>query len=276
MPGKPALTIFAPIARLSTRKRAIKLSLHVFDAETANVRGPYPALLLFHGGAWQFGGPENFYRQCQYFSRLGLTCISAQYRIRSIHGTNPADAVQDARSAFRYLYQHAAELNIVAAKIAVGGGSAGGHLAATLGVAVPLPSDTPDVPAIPRPNALVLYNPVLDLSSCCPKYHLVVEAWRDISPLQHVDGQVPATLILQGTDDRDVPVATAIKFCDAVISVHGRCELALYEGAKHGFFNDEIDGGRYFNATNERITLFLTQLGFIQRNQGHDGAITRP
>ena len=94
--------------------------------------------------------------------------------------------------------------------------------------------------------------------------------------MPYIDGQVPPTLILHGTDDRDVPVASAIKFCDAVTSVHGRCELVLYEGAKHGFFNDEIDGGRYFNATNERIARFLEQLGFIQRNQGHDGAITRP
>lgn len=250
----------------------LKLSLHVFDANTEQTEAPHPALLLFHGGAWQFGGPEKFYRQCQYFSHLGLTCISAQYRIRSVHGTNPAAAVQDARAAFRYLYQHAAELNIDTAKIAVGGGSAGGHLAAALGVAIPLPPDPQDAPTVPRPKALVLYNPVLDLSSCCPKYHLVVDAWRDISPLQHIDGQVPPTLILQGTDDRDVSMATAIRFCDSVTNLHGRCELALYEGAKHGFFNDEIDGGQYFNATNGRVVAFLARQGLLQRR--HDAAAT--
>ena len=246
----------------------VKLSLHVFDAKTKKDASTHPALLLFHGGAWQFGSPQSFYQQCDYFLRLGLTCISVQYRIESLHGTNPAAAVQDARMALRYLYQQARALNIDPSKIAVGGGSSGGHLAATLGVPIPLPDDNSDASVMPRPKALILYNPMLDLSPCHPDHYLVADFWRDVSPMQSIDGHIPPTLILLGTEDREVPVPTAKKFCDSMTIFGGRCELALYEGAKHGFFNYEINNGRFFHATNQRVAEFLRQMGFISNETG--------
>lgn len=240
-----------------------ELSLHVFNAADKQSKGPFPALILFHGGAWQFGGPQAFYRHCHYFSRMGISCISVQYRIESVYGTNPAAAVQDARSAYAYVLQQAAKLNIDPARIAVGGGSSGGHLAATLGVPIPLPEEDSGFSQLPRPKALVLFNPMLDLSPCHPDHHLVADYWHDVSPMHHVDGQVPPTLILLGTNDHEVPVATAKQFCDAMTKQNNRCELALYEGARHGFFNYEVANGRYFYETNQRIVDFLGAFGWF-------------
>ena len=238
------------------------LKLHIFEPDGKHSDAAVPALLLFHGGAWQYGDPRQFHPQCQHFSQRGLTCISAQYRIESDHGTDPRAAIQDARAALAYLHRHAQSLGIDAQRIAVGGGSAGGHLAASLGVSLPLPGETADATPAIRPGALILYNPMLDLAPCRPDHHLVAAYWQDVSPMHHIDAEVPPTLILLGTDDPEVPVPTARAFCGAMQALGATCELELYEGARHGFFNQRVEEGRYFTATNERVMRFLGDLGY--------------
>ncbi len=58
-----------------------KLTLHAFMAKHSTDATPTPAVLLFHGGRWLYGGPEEFYPQCQYFSAQGFSCFTAQYRL---------------------------------------------------------------------------------------------------------------------------------------------------------------------------------------------------
>ena len=240
-----------------------KLSLHVFYPKSKKQSDKLPAILFFHGGAWKSGGPRQFYRHCLYFSRLGLTCVSAQYRIESVHGTDPRASIQDSRMAFRYIKQNAQDLNIDPARIVVGGGSAGAHLAASLGVPLPLQADELNDLLEIRPSALILYNPMVDLSPGKPDHHLVTEYWQEVSPMQHIDASIPPSLILLGTNDSEVPVSTAENFCEAVMAEGVRCELELYEGAKHGFFNYRAGNSRYFDATNERVVQFLKQLGYV-------------
>lgn len=238
------------------------LSLHVFKADSQAPDDASPALMLFHGGAWQTGSPKAFYPQCLAFAKRGVTCISAAYRLRQQHGSEPADAVQDARAALAYVIDHAEQLGIDPGRIAVGGGSAGGHLAAALGTGIPLPNES-GVPS-PRPAALVLFNPMLDLSPGMPDHHLVGESWRDISPLHHVDSAVPPVLVLVGDRDREVSLQTVEAFRDAIRREGGRCDLAVYEGAEHGFFNAGVAGGRYFHATIDRTHQFLSDTGLVQ------------
>jgi acetyl esterase/lipase len=240
------------------------LELHVFQpAGQGDTRTPGPALLLFHGGGWQSGSPDQFYPQCRHFSRLGLTCISAGYRIASVHGSSPADALQDARDAMRYLRRHAVALGIRPDRIVAGGGSAGGQLAAALGTAVPLPDPGHDAAVSTRPDALVLYNPMLDLSPGLPDHERVAEQWQDLSPQQHVDGRLPPTLILVGDADPEVAVATVAKFCAAVVAAGGDCETRVHAGAGHGFFNAGLAQGLYFRRTNDQVAAFLTRLGLL-------------
>ena len=244
------------------------LKLHVFEADGDNPDAVVPALLLFHGGAWQYGDPRQFYAQCRYFSRHGLTCISAQYRIESVHGTDPRAAIQDARAALGYLHRHAQSLGIDAQRVAVGGGSAGGQLAASLGMSLPLRGESADTTPAIRPGALVLYNPMLDLAPCRPDHHLVAAYWQDVSPMHHIDAKVPPTLILLGTADPEVPVPTAQAYCGAMQALGASCELELYQGARHGFFNRRVEDGRYFKATNERVLRFLRDRGYARAAGG--------
>ncbi len=239
------------------------LQLQVFDAHGPAPATGFPALMLFHGGAWELGSPAQFHPQCRYFAGRGLSCISVQYRLQARDGTDARAAVHDARAAFAHVRAHARELGIDPARIAVGGGSAGGHLAATLGVPVPLAADDLAPRDAARPAAMVLYNPMLDLAPGKPDHERVAPFWREISPMQQVDAAVPPTLILLGTEDPEVPVPTAQAFCDAIVRQGGRCELALYAGATHGFFNIRDGDRHHFDATNARIDTFLRAIGVL-------------
>ena len=183
--------------------------------------------------------------------------MSAEYRVASVHATDARAALDDARAAFDYLVDHAEALKIDPNRIAVGGGSAGGHLAAALGVGL-----RDAAGADRRPAASILYNPMLDLAPGMPDHELVEDFWHDVSPLQRVDERTPPTLILLGTHDREVSVATVQAYCAAVSASGTRCEIELYPGAEHGFFNPDVEQGRFHNATNARVTDFFYDLGY--------------
>ena len=239
------------------------LALHVFAPPASAWPGPRPALLLLHGGGWQHGDPAQFYPQCRHFSRLGMVCISAAYRVASMHDSTPADALQDARDAMRYLRRHALALGIDARRMAAGGGSAGGQLAAALATGVPLPDPDADPLAPTRPDALLLYNPMLDLSPGMPDHGLVGAAWAQLSPRQRVGPGMPPTLVLSGGADPEVSVATVQGFCQAVQAHGGDCTLHIIPGAGHGFFNAGVDGGRHVPTSLLQATQFLAQRGYL-------------
>jgi acetyl esterase/lipase len=225
------------------------LTLHAFMAKDTPGDQPAPALLLFHGGRWLFGGPRDLYPQCQFFAGRGISCFSARYTLGRMNRPDVRGAVADARAALDYLIDHAEELRIDPQRIAAGGGSSGGHLAAALGSG--LPGANPR-----RPSALVLYNPMLDLAPGTPDHHLVKDYWEEVSPYHHIDSDVPPALVLVGSLDPEVPVPTAQAYCERVRVSGGACEVAVYEGESHGFFNKP----RLREATNQRILQFLSDV----------------
>src|SRR6185295_16759694 len=94
-------------------------------------RGPFPALVFFHGGGWVLGDLESHDDVCRTIaSRTPAVVVSVDYRLAP-EWTFPVP-LDDCEAGLRWTVEHAAELGIDPARVAVGGDSAGGNLAAAL------------------------------------------------------------------------------------------------------------------------------------------------
>ncbi|MEM9324109.1 MAG: alpha/beta hydrolase [Bacteroidota bacterium] len=225
----------------------------------------YPALIFFFGGGWRGGDRGHFRRQARYLSKRGLVCFLADYRTFSKHATDPFESLKDAKSAMRFLRKHAGRWQVDPNRIIAAGGSAGGHLAAATALVRYFDDPADDLTISPVPNALVLFNPVIDNGPGGYGYERVGEPYRDFSPLHNIRSGAPPTLLLLGTEDALVPVETAEYYRLVMEKVGSRCDLILYEGSKHGFFNYGRDGDRYqetLTASDE----FLQSLGYLSRD----------
>ena len=97
----------------------------------SGLAAPSPLLVYFHGGGWVVGSPATHDPACRLLaSEAGVRILSVDYRKAPEHRF-PA-AVQDAHAAFAWAVSHASELGADPERIAVGGDSAGGNLAAVV------------------------------------------------------------------------------------------------------------------------------------------------
>jgi len=224
-----------------------------------------PTIVFFFGGGWNTGSVVAFAHQAEYFSKKGMLVVLADYRIKSKHGTTPFDAVQDAKSAMRYVKANAARLGVDTDRLAAGGGSAGGHLAACTAFCPGNNSPEDDLSISPVPKALVLFNPVVDFSFLRDREE-VKQAGIDIfaiSPYHHIAPGAPPTLIMHGTNDTTVPVSTVVAFDKKMAETGNKCVLKLYEGYGHGFFNIRNNNATAYHLTIKDVDEFLTTLGYI-------------
>src|SRR6185369_4490455 len=109
------------------------------DAEPGDRR---PAIVFFSGGAWANSNINQFKDMAPYLARRGMVAVRANYRVSKTHNVGPDKCVEDARSAMRWVREHAAELGIDPDRIAASGASAGGHLAACTAVPVAPDAET--------------------------------------------------------------------------------------------------------------------------------------
>lgn len=224
-----------------------------------------PALVLFFGGGWNGGSPSQFEPQARYFSERGLVVFLPQYRTKSSHKAAPVSCVNDGKSAIRWVRKNAARLGVDPDKIAAGGGSAGGHVAATTGMCDGLEEKGEDTTISSRPGALVLFNPVYDNGPGGYGGDRVKEWFPAISPAHNITKDDPPTIVFLGTKDSLIPVATAEKFQADQKALGIRSELHLYDGEPHGFFNLKAKKGKDqpFVDTVLKADAFLTDLGYL-------------
>ena len=238
-----------------------KLQLHIYAPADTKPGDNRTAIVFFFGGGWATWNPAQFEPFARHFAGLGCVAICADYRVSSRHKTAPADAVRDAKSAVRYVREHAREWGADPNRIVAAGGSAGGHLAACT-AAVPGFLDEPgakDVDA--APNALVLFNPVLDTSAAGFGGAKRGDDLKPISPQHHVREKLPPALVLHGTADTTVPFKQVEAFAKAMKDAGNVCEVEAFEGRGHGFFNhpDFRKGAKPddYEACVKRATRFL-------------------
>ncbi|MFP6693677.1 MAG: alpha/beta hydrolase fold domain-containing protein [Pirellulales bacterium] len=241
----------------------VHLYLYVFTPENHKAADRRPAAIFFFGGGWVGGTPTQFVDHCRYLASRGMIALVADYRVRSRHGTTPFECVKDGKSAIRWTRAHAERLGIDPDRIAAGGGSAGGHVAAATGNCPGLEEDGEDTTVSSKPNALLLFNPVYDNGPDGYGYDRVKDRYKEISPLHNIRKGAPPTIAFLGTKDKLIPVATAKKYQSAMQSVGSRCDLHLYEGQPHGFFNKRRSAEHY-NKTVLEMDRFLKSLGYLK------------
>jgi acetyl esterase/lipase len=182
--------------------------------------------------------------------------------VHSRHGTTPFESLKDARSAIRYIRNHAERFHIEPDSIVASGGSAGGHLAAATALVDGFNDSSDDLSVSCKPNALVLFNPVIDNGPGGYGYERVGEQYKYFSPLYNISKGAPPTIFFLGTEDDLIPIETARYYQTVMEQVGSRCELLLYEGEGHGFFNYR---SRYnYWQTVLKADEFLRSLGYIK------------
>ena len=239
-----------------------ELKLHVFQCDQSGRR---PAIVFFFGGGWVGGSVNQFFPHCEHFASKGMVAISAEYRIKSKHGTTPFECVADGKSAIRYVRIHAEELGIDPRKIVASGGSAGGHVAACTGVIEGFDEEGDDTAVSSKPNAMVLFNPVIDTTERGYGAEKLKGQEKTLSPAHHVVTGIAPTIIFHGTADTTVPFENVERFCRKMNEAGNECRLVPYEGMKHGFFNyTKEKDHKSFNDTIRRTEEFLRKLGYFK------------
>jgi len=236
---------------------------------------PLPALVYFHGGGWVIGDLETHDVLCrQLTAEAGVSVVSVDYRLAP-EQKFPA-SVEDAWAATRWIAAHATELAIDPARLAVGGDSAGGNLAAVVAL---LARDAGG----PRIALQSLVYPVTDLAAESQSYadladgymltrdsmrwfraHYLAKEddaadWR-VSPLRapSLAGLPPALVITAGYDPlRDEGEAYARKLREAGVMVDAVC----FGGMVHGF----VGMGRLIDTAFRAVTLIAGSLRYALR-----------
>lgn len=219
-------------------------------------KGPFPAVLVIHGGAWRGGNKKDNGGFQNDLARHGFVTISPQYRFCPKE-TFPAQ-IHDVKAAVRWLKSNAAKYHVDPERIGAVGFSAGGHLSLMLGLTSEGDGLEGNVkPGDPdsRIKAVVNYFGPSDLGAAdmpAVSQPLVKdflggtplekpEASAKASPLTYVSSDDPPVLTFQGTKDPLVPHSQAIKLTEAMskAGVPGRVELLI--GASHGWGGAELE-----------------------------------
>ncbi|MCS5628438.1 MAG: alpha/beta hydrolase [Planctomycetes bacterium] len=264
----PAALSFAGAAT-ETYKEASgsRLKLYLFRPEGHQAGDKRPAIVFFFGGGWNGGSPKQFEPHARYLARRGMVAIVADYRVKSRQKTSPFECVKDGKSAVRWLRKNSERLGIDPSRLAAGGGSAGGHVAAATGTVPGLEEDGEDTSVSSLPNALVLFNPVFDNGPMGYGHSRVKDRFREISPIHNLSKKTPPTIVFLGTKDKLVPVSTAQRYKKLMEKSGGRCDLHLYKDQPHGFFNGPDRGGAfnpYYLKTVTAMDRFLASLGYLK------------
>jgi len=246
---------------------SIDLYMDVFFPKKYDDGNSYPAIVFFFGGGWKNGSIKQFEPHAKYFSNRGMICFLADYRVKSRHQTTPFESLKDAKSAIRFIRKHAKEYHIDTTKIIASGGSAGGHLAAATALIKDFNDESDDLSISCIPDALVLFNPVIDNGPGGYGYERIGKRYKDFSPLHNIEKGAPPTIIFLGTEDKLIPVETVKYYKMVMEKVKSRCDLLLYEGEGHGFFKFKPE---YFKKTIFEVDKFFLSLRFLKEEQQHE------
>lgn len=241
--------------------RAEKLDLYL-PATPAQGAPLAPAVVWIHGGGWT-GGTKNEARAkqiCTTLTAAGYVAVSIDYRLGE--GAWPTN-LYDCKNAVRFLRAHAAEYHLDPNRIAVAGGSAGGHLALMVGLTAGDPAFEPTDAATPYPKISSGVRAIVDLygitnlltrqkpdatgkptgelvdGGAAKVYGATREGnpalWRTVSPVAHVGKKSVPVLIMHGRADSTVDYEQSVELATVLKKNDVPHELHLIDGVGHTF-----------------------------------------
>lgn len=233
------------------------------------------AIVFFFGGGWKNGSPTQFMQHCRYLASRGMVAVAADYRVLNRQGTRAVHCVADGKSAVRWIRENAKRLGVDPNRVAAGGGSAGGHVAACTGVVKAFDEPSENAAVSSRPDALALFNPAVVLAQIDDRLPLDEEKLKELpgrmgtdpktlSPIHHVSAGSPPTILFHGKADDTVPYWTAEAFRDAMVKSGNECELVGFEGEGHGFFNFGRGDNSSYEKSIRDLDRFLVTYGFLE------------
>lgn len=241
-----------------------QLYLEVYYPDNFNANKTYKSIVFFFGGGWNGGSRAQFKNQAEYLAKRGLVCFLADYRTKKSAKVKPFECVKDAKSAMRFVRSHAEQFSIYPDSIIASGGSAGGHLAASTALIEAYNQDSDDLSISCIPNALVLFNPVIDNGPGGYGYERIGDEYKTFSPLHNIQKGAPPTLLMLGTKDKLIPVETVEYYKVVMNKVGSRCDIELYKDQEHGFFNKGKGDGTGYPQTIAHVDSFLMSLGYLE------------
>jgi acetyl esterase/lipase len=253
------------------------LTLDVYLAPRSRVAAKsVPLVLYIHGGGWtnghsrQSGAFDDWPRVLASLAARGYVVASLNYRL-SAEAAFPA-AIQDVKSAIRFLRAHATEYGIDPSRAIVWGGSAGGHLAALAATTCGVKELEPASPAQASPESAALaqqsdcvqgavtWYGIFDLatmagptpgaappviakflgcSGACPADKL-----QSASPSHFIKADMPPFLLIHGAADKTVDPQQSTRFRDAVSAAGGSISLTMIPNVDHSFIGQNAEATR--------------------------------
>lgn len=217
------------------------------DAHIPSGKGPFPAVILVHGGGWTVGHKTvNFVAPLfPVLDRTGMVWFTIDYRLAPAH-PYPA-ARQDVEAAVAWVKKNAAKYQVDPSKIALMGESAGAHLVSLVGARNDV--GVAGVVSFYGPVDMVVFArkfegkpPDKNMKSFfgITDYDEAAKArLREASPSTYLNKKTPPFLVIQGTRDEAVPYEQAPLFLELFRKKNLPVELIVVEDGVHGVINWE-------------------------------------
>ncbi len=218
-----------------------------------------PAVALIFGGGWYMGATSQFDGIAPYLAKRGMIVLAPEYRTYK-DGVPPNICLEDSKSAMRYIYKHADDLGIDGKRLAAGGISAGGHLAAATAFCEGFNAPGDDLNLPVKPSALVLFVPVIDNGPGGFRHVHVKDYWEGFSPLHNISKNPPPTIFITGDRDEYTPIETAYRYKAEMEKVGGRCDLVVLKGGTHAAPQSQ----EFNQRTLDEVDKFLVSIGYLK------------
>jgi len=250
--------VFSNLPYKRVGDRDLKLDVY----QRTNIAGPAPTVFYIHGGGWVHGSPVWELRNMLPWMAMGWSVVSIEYRLL---GEAPAPAaIQDCRSALRWVAENASKYHFDLTRLVIFGTSAGGELAFMTAMAPPsaeFDGESADRP-LPKAAAIVNFSGAIDVEELLRESPVRgnVADWvaasadlaRRVSPINYIRPGLPP--IFTNNGDKDPIYPQAVRFHQALTQAGVPNQLYTVRRGGHGGYSHE-----------QNIELFNALRGFLDR-----------